>query len=81
MIYVAKQCPTEVETLAQSPAWSMDTRETPATKATDSIAAWGLPRDLCALANFTRDLCALANFKAFLMHVLPIVTKKQRGHP
>ena len=38
-----------VETLAQSPACWMDTKETPAAKDTDAAIAQKIPRDICIL--------------------------------
>ena len=45
-----KECLAGVETLVQSPTCRMDTRETPAAKATDATALQTEPRDECIFA-------------------------------
>ena len=51
VMYGEKECLAGVETLAQSPACRMDTRETLAAKAAEAAAPQSEPRDICALAT------------------------------
>ena len=46
VMYVEKQCLAREETLPQSPACRMDTREMPTTKAIDTSAPWSVPGDI-----------------------------------
>ena len=46
-----KWCPPSIETLDQSPACRMDTREMPAAKATEAAGPQREPTDISALAT------------------------------
>ena len=50
VMYVGKYCPAGVETVAQSPACRMDTRETTVANAKEISAPSGVPRDIFGLA-------------------------------
>ena len=47
VIYVAKSCLAGIQTLAQSPAGRVGTKQIPFTKAADAAVPWTMPRDMC----------------------------------
>ena len=79
-MYYKKLDQTGVETLAQSPASRMDTRETPANKAADTAVPWRVPGDICALA-MPKTFCPQEEMVFGTdRHGLPFVTPKQTVH-
>ena len=75
-----KQCLAGVETLVQSPACTMDTRETPATKAEEAAAPQREPRIICALATQRTFLTQEEMVLAQTGLCCPLLHKKEKSH-